>query len=478
MGAAHHLHTNGVENIIVLEADNRVGGRTRSIEFGSESVGKYIFEQGSNWVCGTGNEHKPHGKNVPSVYENPVKTLMDEAQLQVAYIPGATDGNMSNYFKVYDEFGVDSDENGELRKKANDALACLNRNAPKANNRESVRQGLNKCGWNPSTNAEWAMDWALVSDESGVLARNNALAGFAPDPTYDWWGPDDYLVVEQHPRGFARLIDHMTQDSIPLGDERVKLNAKVTSVAWDGNGATVTTEDGRTFTSDHVISTMSLGVMRKHHQEIFSPGLPSKQAENLADNHQPMANLTHVLVQFPSVWWDDSIPAWISANEGGKDERGKFVVWHNLNAEGFVPGSKTLLSFLGEPEASIYGDMTEAEIIPVVMERLRAQNPNIDIPDPSAAWLKNWGSDPLFYGAYMYSEPGVSWSGKWKKPLKHNKKTIVQFAGEATCDQLDGYVHGALQSGKEAAANYLHEFKGGPNPEKSDETNLCNFYYY
>jgi monoamine oxidase len=322
------------------------------------------------------------------------------------------------------------------------------------------------------------MDWATVSDESGVLARNNALAGFAPDPTYDWWGPVDFLVVEQHPRGFARLIDHMTQDSIPLGDERVKLNAKVTGVAWDGHGATVTTEDGRTFTSDHVISTMSLGVMRKHHHEIFSPGLPSKQAENLADNHQPMANLTHVLVQFPSVWWDDSIPAWLSANEGGKDERGKFVVWHNLNAEGFVPGSNTLLSFLGEPDASTYGDMTEAEITPVIMERLRAQNPNIDIPDPSAAWLKNWGSDPLFYGAYMYSEPGVSWSAKWKKPLKQHKKTIVQFAGEATCDQLDGYVHGALQSGKEAAANYLHEFKGGPNPEKSDELNLCNFYYY
>lgn len=116
--------------------------------------------------------------------------------------------------------------------------------------------------------------------------------------------------------------------------------------------------------------------------------------------------------------------------------------------------------------------------MPVIMERLRAQNPNIDIPDPSAAWLKNWGSDPLFYGAYMYSEPGVSWSGKWKKPLKKNKKTIVQFAGEATCDQLDGYVHGALASGTEAAANYLHEYKGGPNPEKDDALNLCNFYYY
>merc|ERR1719310_862458 len=118
--------------------------------------------------------------------------------------------------------------------------------------------------------------------------------------------------------------------------------------------------------------------MRHHHEELFSPPLPREQARVLMNNHKPMANLTHVLVQFPEVWWDDSIPAWISANEGGKPERGKFVVWHNMNAQGFVPGSKTLLSFLGEPEASIYGDMTEEEITPIIMERLRAQNPNID----------------------------------------------------------------------------------------------------
>jgi len=478
MAAAHHLHSNGVEHLLVLEADSQTGGRTRSLEFGSESVGKFIFEQGSNWVCGTGNEGKPRDKTVPSVDTNPVKALMDQENLGVAYIPGATDGNMTNYYKVYDEFGVDTDASGELRRKGNAALACLAVKGEKAKNTKSVREGLTACGWIPQTNAEWAMDWAIVSDESGVLAKGTALEAFAPDPTYVWWGPDDYLVVDQHPRGFARLIDGMTRDSVPPGDSRIKLNAKVSKIEWGDDGATVSTKDGRSFTAKHVISTMSLGVMRHHHEELFSPSIPKEQASVLMNNHKPMANLTHVLIQFPKVWWDDSIPAWVSANEGGKSERSKFVVWHNLNAKGFIPGSNTLLSFLGEPEASLYGDMTEAEIMPVIMERLRAQNPSIDIPDPSAAWLKNWGSDPLFYGAYMYSEPGVNYSDKWKKPLKSHRKTIVQFAGEATCGQLDGYTHGAHASGIYAAANYLHEFKGGPNPEKHDELNLCNFYYY
>merc|ERR1712032_1209008 len=196
----------------------------------------------------------------------------------------------------------------------------------------------------------------------------------------------------------------------------------------------------------------------------------------MGNNHQPMANLTHVLIQFPSVWWDDSLPAWISTNRGGESKQGNFTVWHNLNVEGMMPGSNTLLSFLGEPEATKYGLLTEPEILKLVTERLRLQNPKKNIPDGVAAWLKNWGNDPLFYGAYAYAEPGVSWSAKWKKPLKAGRKTVVQFAGEAACDMMDGYTHGALASGKQAAANYLHDIGKGPKPSSDDELYLCDWY--
>lgn len=475
MAAADHLHKAGV-NLMVLEADSRTGGRTMALEFGSESVGKFIFEQGSNWVCGSGLEKQEKGN--PAVLSNPVRDLMYQENLQVAFIPGATDGNMTNYYKVYDENGVNMDASGELRDRGNAALACLARIADSASVKVNVRTGLTRCGWKPETDAEWAMDWAIVSDESGVLAKHGALVGFGPDPTYTWWGADDWLVVDQHPRGFARLVDGMVKDTVPSGDSRVKLNTKVSNIAWGAQGATISATDGRTFKAKHVITTMSLGVVRKHHEELFTPNLPRAHKQDLADNHIPMANLTHVLIQFPSVWWDNTIPAWVSANAGGKDSRGNFTAWHNLNMEGFIPGSNTLLSFIGEPQASLYGAMTEAEIMPIVMERLRAQNPDITIPEASAAWLKNWGVDPLHYGAYSYSEPGVSYKRTWAKALKHNGKSIVQFAGEATCDNLNGYTHGALQSGKEAAARYLHEFEKGPNPEQDDALNLCNFYYY
>jgi monoamine oxidase len=119
--------------------------------------------------------------------------------------------------------------------------------------------------------------------------------------------------------------------------------------------------------------------------------------------------------------------------------------------------------------------MAEAEILPIIMERLRAQNPTTKIPEGSAAWLKNWGSDPLFYGAYSYSAPDTDYSSAWKKPLKACKKEVVQFAGEATCDNMNGYTHGALQSGKEAAARYLYQVGKGPNPNSDDALSLCSW---
>ena len=48
------------------------------------------------------------------------------------------------------------------------------------------------------------------------------------------------------------------------------------------------------------------------------------------------------------------------------------------------------------------------------MDRLRRAHPDKNILDGVAAWMKNWGSDPLVGGAYVDYATGVWWSGKWK----------------------------------------------------------------
>ena len=71
-----------------------------------------------------------------------------------------------------------------------------------------------------------------------------------------WWGANDKFVIDQNPRGFAHLIDAMVRDSVPPGDPRVVFDAHVINIEYACSGAVVTTEDGRTFKADQVISSL------------------------------------------------------------------------------------------------------------------------------------------------------------------------------------------------------------------------------
>lgn len=135
-----------------------------------------------------------------------------------------------------------------------------------------------------------------------------------------------------------------------------------------------------------------------------------------------------------------------------------------------------------------------------VMSRLRMQHPNIEVPDPVAFFISRHGYDPLSRGAYSGFEPGwkvkffkvldqpltccnnESSAGTWRgggdvheEGAKKAAMPRVFFAGEAMCGALNGFTHGALQSGIEVAARLLHERGLGPNPQHIDELSLCNW---
>ena len=87
------------------------------------------------------------------------------------------------------------------------------------------------------------------------------------------------------PNGMCALIDQFYV-SLPKGT--VQLDVQVDGVFWQpteaqGKGAgqqtadhpvRVTSLQGRTWLAKHVISTMSLGVLKRQHDKIFHPPLP------------------------------------------------------------------------------------------------------------------------------------------------------------------------------------------------------------
>ena len=162
-------------SFLVLESTNRTGGRSHAIEFGDPKVWHGVVERGSNWVSGVAPPGVQKGgaggvakgmKHVP--WENPVYTLALQANLSLTRIPGSCDGNMSGYDAVYSSNGSpDGDSSGQLRERADAMLDCVNSSwARKVDKRVTMREGLEKCGWHPKTEEEFAVDWAMSGEDA------------------------------------------------------------------------------------------------------------------------------------------------------------------------------------------------------------------------------------------------------------------------------------------------------------------------
>jgi len=445
MGAADHLVRSNFSNFLVLEATNRTGGRTEAIKFGDPSVGghQWMFEVGSNWIDGTpaGTHHK-----LQPIWEEALR-LRKKGTFNLTLIPGGTQ-NMSNYWRVYDSNGKRADADGKIRKRAEEAFKCTNYTDWDI----TLREGLIKCGWEPKTEAEWAVDWGFTVDDPGFDARSQWLEN--PDPTYVYWGPDDMFVVDQNPRGFAHLLDTMTQDTIPRSDKRLVYNTIVSQIDYSTIPIKVTSKDGRVFTTKQVISTLPLGVLQHDYATLFEPALHHKTVRALTDNGTIMANLTKIFLQFKEPFWDNDAARWLQADS---EELGAFPEWHNMNHDLHVPGSNTLFIWLGQPQSTRWESATDAEVTAAIMKNLQQRHPDKKLEDPVAFHITRHSLDPFRYGAYSgdyYGSKDADWTAL-RSPLKVNGKIGVYFAGEHTCGCCNGFTHGALIRGREIAAELL-----------------------
>ena len=73
-------------------------------------------------------------------------------------------------------------------------------------------------------------------------------------------------------------FDVLDAFSSELKDEDVELNQVVTQIDWNKDSVTVKT-DRHTFTADHVICTLPIGVLQQKHKSMFSPELPPNKVK-------------------------------------------------------------------------------------------------------------------------------------------------------------------------------------------------------
>ncbi|KAH0710110.1 hypothetical protein KY284_011537 [Solanum tuberosum] len=356
---------------------------------------------------------------------------------------------------------------------------------------ESV--GIEKDG----ENVEVFENWSRIALEEGILAmfenihRHYSSAGDLD--TLDFNGeseycnfPGDEITIA---KGYSSIIESLAS-VLPSG--LIQLGRKVSKIEWqlensDGNKPVkLHFSDGSAMYADHVIVTVSLGVLKQGLREdssLFSPPLPKFKTEAISrlgfgvvdkvflqlspTHHENVGydglnfpNMMMVFHQPDSRLKNPKIPLWIR----------RTTLTHPV-----YPESRVVVSWFAGEEAMKVETLDDEEIIEgvsITMSEFLANTEHFKNSIKFSKVLKcKWGTDPLFLGSYTHIAVGSSGNDldAMAEPLpkeisddKNSKKSPrlqVLFAGEATNRNYYSTTHGAYLTGLREANRLLEHFQ-------------------
>jgi polyamine oxidase len=216
----------------------------------------------------------------------------------------------------------------------------------------------------------------------------------------------------------------------------IRLNQRVTKIARQYNGVTVTTEDGTQHSADACIITVPLGVLKANIIK-FEPELPPWKSSSIADLGVGIEN--KVAMHFDRAFWPN---VQVLGMVGPTPKTcGYFLNLHKAT------GNPVLVYMAAGRFAQEVEKLSDAEAVALVMAHLRKMVPGAT--EPTQYLVSRWGSDPNSLGSYSCDLVGKPSDvcERFSAPVD----SLLYFAGEAASAEHSGAVHGAYSSGIDAA---------------------------
>ncbi|KAL4917680.1 amine oxidase [Aspergillus aurantiobrunneus] len=427
--AAQALSNASVDDFVILEYRDTLGGRVWNSDFGQDPNGDpYVIEFGANWVQGLGS----------SMTENPVWRLVQKHHLQNTY--SDYDSILTYNETGYTDYADVLDAYAAARERASEhAGRILNENLQDM----TARSGLALAGWKPRRDdmAAQAVEWWNWDWEGAYAPETSSFVfGVAGENlTFNQFGDRNNLVLD--PRGYSAIITGEADTFLHLHDPRLRLNTQVTEIEHGTEGVIVRMADGACISTAYAICTFSVGVLQNNAVE-FTPNLP--EWKQTAIEKFNMGTYTKIFMQFPRTFWPADTQFFLYADP---TTRGFYPVFQSLSTEGFLPNSGIIFVTVVDSQAYRVerqsAEATKAEILDI----LRLMFPETEIPDPIAFTYPRWSTEPWAFGSYS------NWPAGTTLQMHQNLRANVDrlwFAGEATSAQYFGFLHGAWFEGRKA----------------------------
>ncbi|MFG2859175.1 flavin monoamine oxidase family protein [Streptomyces sioyaensis] len=405
LAAARYLADQG-EDVVVLEARNRIGGRIWT----SEKWAGVPLDLGASWIHGIDN--------------NPIASLAAKAKARtVVTNPDSSTDYLADGSEVD---GAQTKVIAGWQTKMEDALAAYQDDADKdASVRSVVERAL---GWSSLSDEDKALvSFGLNDYEHEYSGSVNQMSALYFDSGADIKGKDVLF-----PRGYHQITDLLASGL------SIRTGQVVKRIDWDSSGVTVGT-DKDTFHAGHVVVTLPLGVLQSG-AVTFGPGLPANK--RTAIGNLGMGVLNKCYLRFPKVFWPDT--DWMTYVPN-VDKYGQWEQWINIARP---TGQPVLLGFNAADFGRTIEGWNDTRIVDSAMGTLKTIFGS-DIPAPVDYQITRWASDPYARGSYSYNKTGST--PAMRERLAAAVDDRVHFAGEATHRDSYQTVHGAYLSGIRAA---------------------------
>ncbi|KAM4064420.1 flavin containing amine oxidoreductase [Hirsutella rhossiliensis] len=432
IAAAQALSNASISDFLILEYQDRIGGRAHHTTFGAKEDGSpYTVELGANWISGLARPGGP---------ENPVWTLAKKYRLENTY---------SNYKSIltYNETGYT--DYSHLLGTFEEAHGRMNVEAAKLLvenlQDQSVRSGLGLAGWSPKHGdmAAQAIEyWSWDFEAAYPPEESSMIFGAASDSlTLAKFSDENNFVID--PRGFSSIITGEASSFLQPDDQRLLLRNKVANISHSDSGVTVYADDGSCVSAAYAICTFSLGVLQSDVVQ-FSPELP--KWKETAIRKFSMGTYSKIFFQFNETFWPQDTQYLLYASP---TTRGYYTLWQSLSTEGFLPGSNIIFVTVTHDESYRIEQQSDEETKQEALEVLRDMFPDKTIPEPTAFMYPRWTKTPWAFGSYSNWPIGTTL--EMHQNLRANVGRLW-FAGEAASAQYFGFLHGAWFEGREAGA--------------------------
>jgi monoamine oxidase len=404
--AAADFLRNQRQNVTVLEARNRIGGRVHT----DYDLAPFPVELGAEFI---------HGEHV---------STFDLARRQgLDLLPAFEDER--NYYAYLDDALIAPPE-WFLIPRINlidDGFYTL----------AEVHENSSKSDINL---AELLESRGIVLDEGLYRLIDNAIqAEYAA--TLVEQGAYGLLELEDDPGGDRRIAEGYTRlfEAFARGLD-IRLSTVVESIAWSSSGVRITTRDGQRLDADQCIITVPLKILQD--QSIrFEPALPEQK--RAAINGLGSGAMGKVILRFDEPFWDERIellytdlPMQLGWRPGfGRDETPVFTAY-------FGAASADMLAQMGE-------DGAITSVLEDLQQVFRIGNLGARVVDSRVA---HWVNDPFSKMGYSYTPVG---SAGLRAVLAAPTDGVLFWAGEATNVGRPALVHGAFDSGVRAAREVL-----------------------